>query len=717
MKRLLLLLLLVAGSAAVVARDAGADLYTTYNGFALPARPVLPAHEVHPALWFRAADVPALRRRTDGDDFARSRWAAILRLASLDEPLPAAPAAGDPTDAVHRYYGHLSMAARAHALAALLAAEPSARAAHAARAVALLKRAYDGPIHDLDPRAQSGPVDEIYRGTWLQNYVAAYDCVQPGLDAADDAAIRARLAGEAECIYRNLYAWVPNGPHNHLSKPAWGLGSAALALSDHPHARAWLARALEAANRNTAYFFSGDGLYREGSHYLVFSAVNFIPFLYHYRNVAGVDGFPAFQPVFEAMVETRDSRGWLPNIEDSYLKPTPTHLVAAAYRTARTALHSRAPLGEVLAWSHATCDLRPFERERAKSGFNYTGASWDYPLAIDEFLTHDASLRATPPDCPPNVFLQGGQTVLRTAWTATGPGQRYLLLHNIGVADNHNHDDQLSFILEAEGQLMCSDSGYSRGTYTGRERKGWYATAPAHNTFTLDGRPADPLPGNKLGPPGHFSPPAAVVTAEGTADFAAGARWRRRIAWIDGDYYVVIDTVAGKTPAAVLRSYLHGGRGRLDRDGNQFTWTYPADAYGPAARLRTWVAAPEATVAGKSGELTYIKGDYAPFPYLEITSTSTERPWLMVLKPEGASPPASFAVTMQAAGAFNTVIVTTPAGTTFVAARGDTSAGLRAEGVETDAELVVVRRDPAGRVQSRWREGGTYLRVEERGRP
>lgn len=717
MKPFTAVLLAVAGASAVLARDADPDRYTTYNGFALPATPALPAHETHPSLWFHAADVPALAARTTADEFARSRWAAVLKLADLSAPLPPAPVATDATDSIHQYYGRLSMAARAHALAALIVADPTARAAHRDRAVALLLRAYDGPIYQLDSRTQSGPIDEIYRGTWLQNYVAAYDCVQSSLGSADDAAIRARLAGEAGCIYTNLYAWVPNGPHNHLSKPAWGLGSAALALSDDPRARAWLARALEATNRNTRYFFSGDGLYREGSHYLIFSAVNFIPFLYHYRNVSGVDGFPAFQPVFEAMVETRNSRGWLPNIEDSYLKPTPTHLVAAAYRGVRTALSSHASLAEVLAWSYATCDLRPFDRERSDSGFNFTGASWDYPLAIDEFLTHDTSIRATAPDCPPNVFLQGGQTVLRNAWTTADAGQRYLLLHNVGVADNHNHDDELSFILEAEGQLMCSDSGYSRGTYTGKERKGWYVTAPAHNTLTLDGEPADQLPNNKLGPPGHFAPGADVVVADGFADFPHGARWHRRIAWIGGDYYVVIDSVEGKRPAGVLRSYLHGGRGALTRDGDRYTWTYSADAYGPAAQLHAWLAAPEAAVAEKSGELTYIKGDYAEFPYLELSGTNTARPWLMVLKPAAAGDQAAFAVTAQPAGAFNTVHIATDAGTTLVAARGATAATLQLGDVETDADVVVVRRDAAGHVVTHWREGGSFLRIAGVDRP
>jgi hypothetical protein len=423
MQRRLLGVFAFAVSIAAAREPAAPGIYSSYTGFAIPAEPVLPAREIHPSLWFRASEIPALQARLDADDFARRRWAAIKRQADFLAAPPPAPVATGPDDkseTIHRYYGAMSMAARAHALVALLAPDAASRVAHRERAVELLLRAYDGPIFELDSKAQGSAVDEIYRGSWLQNYGAAYDCLQPSLDRATDEKIRSRLIREAECVYQNLYAWTPTSPHNHLSKPAWGLGTIALTLSSHPAAKAWLGRAIEAANQNTRYFFSADGIYREGSHYLTFSLTNFLPFLYHYRNVSGLDAFPVFQPVFEMMVAARNSRGWLPNVEDSYIRPTPTHLAAAAYRSARTRLHSSAPLAEILAWSYAACDLRPFERERTESGFNYTGASLDYPLELEELLTHDPDIRATAPDLAPNVFLAGGQSFFRDSWTNRG---------------------------------------------------------------------------------------------------------------------------------------------------------------------------------------------------------------------------------------------------------------------------------------------------------
>jgi hypothetical protein len=693
------------------ARDqAPAGLYESYTGFALPAEPVLPAQETHPSLWFKAAEVPALPARFAADDFARSRWAAVKKLADLAQPLPPAPTAQDKTEAIHKYYGAMSIAARAHALLALLADTATDRASHQHRATELLLRAYDGPIFAMDSNVKGSAVDEIYRGSWLQNYAHAYDCIQPLLNLEADRKIRAHLAREAQCVYENLYAWTPKSPHNHLSKPAWGLGSMALTLSSDPRARAWLGRALEAANKNTRYFFSGDGIYREGSHYLVFSLTNFVPFLYHYRNVAGVDGFTAFQPAFENMVQVRNSRGWLPNIEDSYLRPTPTHLVAAAYRDAKTKLHSTAPLSEILTWSYQACDLAPFERERSASGFNYTGASWDYPLELDELLTHDATLRATVPDAAPNVFLAGGQTVLRNSWTDRGPGQRYLLFHGVAVADNHNHDDQLSFILEAGGQLMSSDSGYSRGTYAGAERTAWYNTAAAHNTLTFDGKSAgDAASGETPRSSFHVDQPG-LVGEEKSAAFGQKAVWRRAIFWIAGDYYVVVDRVEAKQ-AGEVKAYLHGGRGSLTGMDAERVWSYPADRYGPAAKLHCWIAAPGATTEAKSGELTYIKGDYAEFPYLVTTSAKFTAPWITLLKPAAARDTAPFAVADRGNDTLSAFIVSSADHQTFIAARAKSSPPVALDNVETDAALVIVRRDLSGKILNHFVRHATYLRV------
>jgi hypothetical protein len=711
--RHLLLPLVGAGLLAtslVYARDkAPPGLHDSYTGFAIPAAAVLPAQETHPSLWFKAADLPALKAKCSADDFGRSRWAAVQKLADLQAKVPASPAATDKVEAIHKYYGAMSIAARAHAVLALLADDAAVRAAHRLRAEELLLRAYDGPIFQLDSNEKGSAVDEIYRGSWLQNYAHAYDCIQPALSPDTDRQIRERLAREAQFVYDNLYRWTPDSPHNHLSKPAWGLGSMALALSSHPHAAQWLARAIEATNKNTRYFFSGDGLYREGSHYLMFSLTNFLPFLYHYRNVSSVDAFPAFQPAFEAMVEVRNSRGWLPNIEDSYLRPTPTHLAAGAYRGARTPLHATAPLAEVLMWSYRNSDLSAFEKERADTGLNYTGVSWDYPLELDELLTHEPAIKATAPDASPNVFLVGGQTVFRDSWTNRDAGQRYLLFHGVAVADNHNHDDQLSFILQAEGQMMCSDSGYSRGTYAGAERTAWYNTAPAHNTLTFYGKPAGDAAPNETPPSNFRVQQPGLIGEEKQAVFGRKAVWKRAIFWVAGDYYAVLDRVSATQPGE-LKSYLHGGRGTLATAAAQHTWTYSADRYGPAAQLHAWIAAPGATTVEKQGELTYIKGDFASFPYLETTATGRSAVWLTLLKP-GTAKAGGFSVEDLSTDNCSALSIEATDHRCIIAAQTQAGAQLKVGDVETDATFVIVRRDPSGKILNHFVRDATYLRA------
>jgi hypothetical protein len=348
---------------------------------------------------------------------------------------------------------------------------------------------------------------------------------------------------------------------------------------------------------------------------------------------------------------------------------------------------------------------------------NYTGASWDYPLEIDELLTHDATLRPVAPDAVPNVFLAGGQTVLRNGWEPeSAHQQRYLLFHGVTVADNHNHDDPLSFILQAEGQLMCSDSGYSRGTYAGAERTAWYNTAAAHNTLTFDGQPVDRAATNATPPVSFRVDQPGLAGEEKSAFFAGQATWHRAIFSIAGDYYAIIDRVDVRQPGAV-QSFLHGGRGAFTRgstDGER-TWTYSADRYGPAARLRCWIAAPGATTMVKQGELTYIKGDYATYPYLETTAARFSSPWITLLKPAAVNESAAFSVTDHSNDSLSAFVVITGDHRTLIAARPKDSAVIALDGVETDALLVVVRGDPAGRILNHFVRDATYLRVG--GRP
>ena len=431
-----------------VAWPATAERYTNYPGFTAPQTAVLPEMEVHPSLWFTADQIPALREKRHVDGYLAGLWTSISWSTYLYQARPLV-AAANASSAVRQYYADMSRIAKYNAFYWVITGDEF----HRDRAVQALLRAYDGPIYTLDPKVSGSPVDEIYRATWLQNFAEAYDWVQPTLTEDQDAKIRETLAREAQALYENLENWAPR-PHNHLSKPAWGLGTAALVLSSHPMAGEWLAEALHQVNRNTAYYFSNDGIYREGAHYYIFSWINFVPFLYHYKNVSGVDLFPYWQSAFEWALYVRNGRGWLPNIADSWLKPAPLHMVASQYMEVGSPLHPTARLGNLFQWSYFNTDLSPWT--------SYTGASLDDTLDIHEYLTYDPSIEPIPPQAAGTVFLDiGGQTVFRNNWTYNDPSHRYMLFHGVAWGDNHSHFDTLSFIIHAENQLMASDAGYT----------------------------------------------------------------------------------------------------------------------------------------------------------------------------------------------------------------------------------------------------------------
>lgn len=608
-----------------------ADRYTNYPGFTAPEEAVLPEREVHPSLWFTAGQLPALREKRQADAYLASLWNSISWSTYLYQPLPAVPPA-NASSLVRQYYADMSRIAKYNAFYWVMTEDEF----HRDRAVQALMRAYDGPIYTLNPNVSGSPVDEIYRATWLQNFLEAYDWVRPTLTAAQDAHIRAALAKEAQTIYENLENWAPR-PHNHLSKPAWALGSAALTLSSHPMAKAWLAEALRQVNRTTAYYFSSDGIYREGAHYFIFSCVNLVPFLYHYKNVSGVDLFPYWQPAFEWALYVRNGRGWLPNIGDSWIKPAPLHMVASQYMDVGSPLHPTARLGNLFQWSYFNTDLRPWT--------SYTGASLDDTWDIHEFLTYDPTIEPIAPQGTGTVFLNvGGQTVFRNNWTYNDPSHRYLLFHGVAWGDNHSHFDTLSFIIHAENQLMASDSGYTREAYGDAERTAWYETPAAHNVVTLDGRtpfPPDPF-GPDITPVSRYGLATPFVAfQEKEAPYARGGykgTQRRAVLFPGLDYFIVADILTSVAPAQ-WDLYLHGGRGSMSGEGNLRVWEYGKDVYGDAARFAAWIFPADAAFVDRMGEVTYIRGDYAAFPYVQATQHGPEAMFLQVLVPLASQQP------------------------------------------------------------------------------
>jgi hypothetical protein len=693
-----LLLLFAAGVLSVAAKDKEfhgdrnfTGKYTSYNGFTLQPEPVLPPREIHPSLWFSTEqEIAALRQKQDADDYCRQLWRQMTNDPVLVEPLPPLPEPG--SNKFQDYYGALSRAAKMNALMSVLAAE-NQQEFFRSRAVAALKRAFDGPVyeHTAEKKNPEG-LEDIHRATIAQNYAEAYDWVQPFLTKEEDWVIRQRLVREAQTIYDYLYLWNDH-PHNHLSKPAWALGTLALTLSAEPSAKVWLARALKASNQNTKYFYSADGIYREGPHYLMFAAVNFIPFLYHYHNVSGVDGFPQFQPVFEAVVATRNGKGWLPNIYDAYIKPFPTHMVAKPYLSRSTWLNPASRLGNVLQWNFLNTDFDVFRKAAAVWGYGYTGATLTFTLEADEFLTYDPTIKPVAPSVSPTLFLSGGQSVFRNQWSFNDPNTRYLLFQGVAIADNHFHYDHLSFVIQAEDQMMASDAGYSRKDYGEAIRKSWYITPAAHNVVTADGMaPVDA--GDNMTPVSRDALNTGFFAfQEKEAPYPNHAVQKRAIAFPGEDYFVVIDQLSSTQPTGYTL-YLHGGRGEMAGDGIRRVWSYTNDLYGPAAKMAAWVLSEHAALFDKQGEVTYIKGDYAEFGYVSASLRASNTTFMQIIIPLPAGAALPRVSDLSTSSVIAATVEKNDAKDTFAARRGG-SASFEAGKITANARFAWTREQPS----------------------
>lgn len=622
--------------------------YESYSGFTTSEIPVLPVSEVHPKLWFSSDEISALYEKRNADEYAKSLWNSITNSRYLVMELPNAPIAGCDSS-LHGYYGDMARIAKYNAFMFVMEGEQN----YKERAISALLRAFDGPIYECDPVASSSPIDETYRALWVQNFAAAYDWVHAELSPEEDQQIRSSFEREAELTYENIHIWGPR-PHNHRSKPAWGLGSLALVMSDHEDAAKWLQKALEMANTNTKYFFSSDGVYREGSQYYIYSHINFLPFLYHYKNVSNVDLFQVFKPAFEWEFNVSNNKGWMPNFADSYIRHNHLNMVASQFMSDNdlTSLHPTAKLGNLYQWRYMTTDKEPWGGEFG----NNTGASYDDTMDLDRYLTYDPSIEPIAPvGTGTSFFNEGGQTIFRNNWDIDDPSSRYLLFQGVADMDNHNHFDQLSFIMHAENQMMASDSGYSRSSYGEEIRRAWYRTAEAHNTVTLNGTwPVDiaqnVTPASKYSMDTDFfdfqQKEARYIDitnnindGENDLKFPPDSESlgyiQRAIAFPNQQYFVVVDQLSTKDQSPQrFELYLHGGRGSMQGEENFRQWIYSNDAYGSSAKLSSWIFSNEASLTNLKGEVSYVKDDYVLGDYVKASVTAANANFMQILIPQ-----------------------------------------------------------------------------------
>lgn len=588
--------------------------YDTYTGFVVPTTAILPASEKHPSLWFTADKVADLYAKRNASTYTQSVWTRYTSDLSNYKKVEAASA--DENDRPRM--------AKLEAFTWIMTGDTAARR----KAIECLLIAYDNVPRTATTADFGDAYDEIYRATWLQNYCEAYDWIYDQLTVAQDTAIRSKIIAEVLLLRNNMVAGVKYAPrpHNHRSKPAWAIVTAALTFSSDSRAADWLTFGLTQANTVTKYMYSDDGIYREGSHYNVYNMVNMIPYLWHYKNVSGVDHFPYFQKAFEMLIRIRDAKGWIPNIEDGYVHPIPTQLVAASYKNTSTPLHPTAPLSEILQWNWANTSF--FTKD-------YTGATTDVVWSIDEFITYDPAIASTIPQISATQRTKSGMVVFRDSDVFTAAPSRYLLFHGVAECDNHQHPDLLSYVLEYNNTILATDAGYGADGSSDAKRA-WYISNKAHNVVTVDTvGPQDPSTNVPPKDMQFLNSPFYDLAEKQAKTTATNGLIRRGIAFPNKKYWVVYD-LGTATSKPVYRLNIHS-RGTMSRTDNKITWLTATDTYGTPQKLHAFVlTSATKTITNKTGWTSLWKDSVAQ-SYVEIAQTDSNAAFLHLLYPDASS--------------------------------------------------------------------------------
>jgi hypothetical protein len=337
---------------------------------------------------------------------------------------------------------------------------------------------------------------------------------------------------------------------------------------------------VEQVNTVYRYMFTRDGVYLDGyAYYWTYQIFQVVPFLYAVRNIAGVDAFAVMRPVFEWMVRDSGPRGWLMNIEDSWVKTAWTAVVAGPYRSTGTRLSGTAKLGNVLQW-------RFFAQDWAATRYpdNWTGASNQAYLWPDEIIHIDQDIPEAAPDVDGFDFYDrgGNTTVMRSDWRYGDRATRWVMFYGAPQSNNHDHCDVMQVLLNAENTVLLNDSGYGPKRFS--ERSAW-APPDRHNVVTMDGAGVRDVFANTVnlnGAAADYSEKLAYYDQSVPGEPGTKS-WRRGVLFPAHDYVVVADTLQSPQEQE-WQSYLRA-RGTFERQGPVAVWTTPDNVFGDSAKL------------------------------------------------------------------------------------------------------------------------------------
>jgi len=304
----------------------------------------------------------------------------------------------------------------------------------------------------------------------LQSALEAYDMLRgnPALEpgAATDKGIRSRLAQWANALHRDLeMSFHPTD--NWSAKNGAALVTAALVLSEHPDAAAWLKQGQTWLNGALRVKATDSGWYRESAHYLNYTLNNLVSTAHHVRNRTGVDWFDEeLRPFVDYALATRLPNGEMAAFEEGVPCTFPFDVLASAYPKQTRQM--------LWAWNNSPKNASAYENQQFHAATRFllaaSGAPAEWP-GIAPFQT---------------IEDEGKTVVLRSDWTADAL-QTVLFCANDdkagGTASRHVTQNPLDLVLFAHGQMRVPTS--SGGPLVTRSKNRAYFLDPANKNLPL----------------------------------------------------------------------------------------------------------------------------------------------------------------------------------------------------------------------------------------
>ena len=190
-------------------------------------------------------------------------------------------------------------------------------------------------------------------------------------------------------------------------------------------------------------------------------------------------------------------------------------------------------------------------------------AQFDRP-SLSKFIFYDDSVAPQPPKLPNSrIFRDKGNAVFRSGWDKDA----IILLYRAGPNFNHHHADQGSFLINAFGENLVTEAGWS-DYYKDPYYATYFTQAIGHSTVLVDGNPES----QSIADTPQFAALNSYprITDAVTSEFYDGvgselssvyqdrlARYVRRIVFVKPYYFVVFDDLKVKGKSAHFDFLLH----------------------------------------------------------------------------------------------------------------------------------------------------------------